>query len=329
MRKAFNTLNSAILVMFLLLFVFALADIYFAGQSINLISGSFTPIDKTILFQLRLPHLFVLLLAGIGLGVAGAAIQGLLQNPLADPALLGISSGSSLCVVSSLVVPSLSLYFPMPLSAWLGSILAFILILLVAKMAKTLGVAAVILGGVALNALFGGAISLLYVVANQNALSQALMWTLGGVQLPSWSTGIASVIMTVIGLIILLPQARCLDALALGVENAQYMGVSWIRVRFWVLLGVSLLVSATVILAGPLAFVGLLVPHLARLIVGVRHRCLMPASALLGALLLLLADTVSRSLLYPMLIPLGVVLALIGAPAFLFILWRCVQRKKC
>lgn len=292
----------------------------------SLLSVKLTSFNHEIFWTLRLPHVIAVLLVGMALGLAGCAVQGLLQNPLADPALLGISSGASFFVVLVMVlIPTLS-FLLLPLFAFFGSALSMVCILLIAKATQRLGLGGVILGGVALNAFFGAAISLIYVFANRFSLGQALMWTLGGVQLPSLLMLLICGVLVLLGAIALYGQTQALDRISLGLENARYMGVDVNRTRLLVIVGATLIVSASVILAGPLAFVGLLVPHVARLLVGACHRPLMLCSALVGAVILTFADLLSRCLLQPIVLPLGIMLALIGAPGFLLILWRSLRR---
>lgn len=294
----------------------------------SLFLGHLSRLDSEIFWQLRFPRALSIVVVGASLGVAGCGIQGLLQNPLADPALLGVSSGSSFFVVLAMILlPWVGVFF-LPLFALLGSAISLALILWVARGTKAMGFGGIVLGGVALNALFGSAISLLYVFANRFSLSQALMWTLGGVQVHSYMVILVCASATLLGAMLLVSQARSLDKLSLGFENAYYLGVNWCSVKWFIIVGVAIIVASTVVLAGPIAFVGLLVPHACRLLVGVSHQRLMFCSAWMGALLLLLADLIARTLLEPLILPLGVVMALVGAPGFLLLLWRSLSKAR-
>jgi iron complex transport system permease protein len=275
-----------------------------------------------VIWQLRLPRVCIILLIGMGLGAAGVALQSLLRNPLADPSLLGISSGAGLAILLSLIL------LPLPEAIWLtgsaalGSLLAVIALLLLGQMLHAERIAGLLLAGVALNALMGAGISALLYFASAKQLQLAIYWSLGGISNLSWTLVLVAGLGLLIGMLLLLQQARALDVWRLGDVEARSLGLSCTKLRLLCILGVACIVGAAVTIAGPIAFLGLVVPHIARFSFGALHRRLFPAAMLWGAVLLLLADWLSRQLLSPGILPLGITMALLGSPLFLILLYR-------
>lgn len=264
-----------------------------------------------------------LCLVGASLGMAGALIQTLLQNPLADPALLGLSSGSTLAVVFWMVSCAALGYttssFSLSLFAVLGAALVSLLILFLLNLTRRFGIAGIILLGVALNAILGAIISLMLVFSNQLVLSQALMWTLGSVGYLTYPQILCSVLLLTCGLLCTIKLLPSLDKLLLGEKSAFIQGVSPVRFRTVTLMVIALFIGGAVVLSGPIAFVGLLVPHLARMCVGPRHRLQLFCCAIFGVLWLLLADEI-RLFFLPVNVPVGLICALIGGPFFILLL---------
>jgi iron complex transport system permease protein len=280
-----------------------------------------------VLWQLRVPRVVVLIVVGINLGLSGAVIQGLLRNPLASPSLLGVSTGASFAIVLMLVcVPgawmaahSLWLW---PLAAFVGALAVVVFLVLVAQGLRIQRIATFLLLGVACNAMLGALLGVLLLTLSHNVLRSALFWTLGSVVSLPWSMIGLGVVLSVLANIVLWMQRRKLNVLALGEADAQLAGVSLMSVRVWSIVGIALSVGVAVALAGPVAFVGLMVPHVVRLVVGSDHSKVLPFSALYGAILMLLADTVCRTVMAPSVLPLSVMTSLLGAPFFVWLLYR-------
>ena len=288
--------------------------------------------DDVILMQLRLPRVMGAALVGACLAVAGTLFQGLLRNPLADPLLLGTSSGAALGATIAFVVPSLYA------AQWLGfgfiSLLAFggalVAVALVYRLARGGGKAPVVtllLAGVAVGAILTAIQTLLITLSNSFSLRivALYLWISGGVSVQSWSQIQVVFGITVCGVTGALLLAPVLDAFALGEDMAQHVGVSTERAKIMIVGCASLLVAAAVSISGLVGFVGLVSPHLCRIVLGPRHRMLIPASALTGATFVVLADVVARTIASPNELPLGIVTALVGGPFFLILLRRAGQ----
>ena len=278
------------------------------------------PTHDAIVWQLRLPRLLTAAAVGAGLGICGAVLQSLTRNPLADPYLLGLSSGASLGAVILIV---LGLGFALPTAAFLGALAALGLTLLLSTSGGGISPARAILAGIAVSAFFGALTSfVIFWAATGDSYREILGWLLGSLGGASWGTAaIAAGAMVIIGIPIL-TASRALDSFALGDRMASSLGVAVGPTRAALLTATALLTAAMVSVSGAIGFVGLVVPHLVRLAGGTGHRRLLPYSALTGALLLLWADTLARSLFAPRELPVGIVTALIGAPVFALLLIR-------
>lgn len=278
-------------------------------------------IDDGIVWDLRLPRVLTAAAVGAGLSLCGAMLQALTRNPLADPYLLGISSGASLGAVSVIV---LQLAVALPVAAFVGGAASLAATLLIAGSAtRRLDPGRIILAGVAVSACCGAATSLvIFAASSGDNYREILDWLLGSVAGSTWhSVAVTTGTLAVLG-IPLAYAGRTLDAFTFGETAAASLGVNVVRTR-WILLGTSaLLTSALVAYSGSIGFVGLVLPHVVRMVVGPGNRGLLPLSALLGAVFLLWADTVARSAFGAQEIPVGVVTALIGTPAFAIVLMR-------
>ena len=276
-----------------------------------------------VLWTIRLPRVLLSLSVGSALGVSGAALQGVFRNPLADPGLIGVSSGAALGAVAA-IVGGFSAFglWSVPFAAFLGSILATLLVFSMAHRNGRVEVVTLVLCGVAINALSGAGIGLLTSIANDRQLREVSFWQLGSVGGATWETIRAIVPFVLIALLILPRLARRLDLLVLGEREARHLGVNVERTRLTVIVLCGLACGAAVAVAGILSFVGLIVAHLIRLVNGPGHRVLLPASALGGAAMLTFADLIARTAVVPREIPLGVMTAMLGAPIFLFLIRR-------
>lgn len=261
------------------------------------------------------------MLVGAGLAVAGAAMQGLFRNPLADPGLLGISSGASLAAAMSVVLGFHAFgNYSLPVAAFTGSLLATMLIYMLSQDRGRVNATTMLLSGIAINALCGAGTGLMTFLATDEQLRSITFWSLGSLGGATWPTVLSAAPLILAGTLILPFMARALNALMLGESGASHLGVNVQTVKWSVVALVALSVGAGVAVAGTIGFVGLVVPHLLRLLTGPNHRTLLPASALLGAALLVLADLVSRTIAMPAEVPIGIITALLGAPFFLYLL---------
>jgi iron complex transport system permease protein len=286
--------------------------------------------DRIIIHEIRLPRLIMGALVGAALAVSGAVMQGLFRNPLADPGLVGVSSGASLGAVGMIVLGP-TLFGPLnaalgalalPLTAFLGGLVTTFILYQVATRHGRTSVATMLLAGIALAALAMAVTGILIFMADDRQLRDLTFWSLGSLAGATWPkiSAIAPIIIAALAVSPFL--ARGLNALALGEPTAHHMGIPVQRLKYAAILSVSAAVGASVAVSGGIGFVGIVVAHMLRLAIGPDNRYLLPASALLGASLLLLADAISRMVVAPAELPIGIVTALAGAPFFLWILLR-------
>ena len=291
------------------------------GDVLAALFGS-NDVNGTIIRELRLPRVLGAALVGGSLATAGALLQGLLRNPLADPFVTGTSAGATLAAVAAIV---LGLATPLvPLAAFAGALVTVTLVWRLARLGGGTTVLTVLLAGVVLTSFAGAVVTFLLVSSDRLALQlrAVLGWLQGGVSVISWpELGVAAVIVAV-GLAFALVLAHRVDAYAFGEETAATLGVDPDRTTTAVLGATALLSGAAVALAGLVGFVGLVVPHALRFVIGATHRRLVPASFLAGAAALVLADLGSRTLIAPAELPVGAITGLIGAPFFLALLVR-------
>jgi iron complex transport system permease protein len=289
-------------------------------------SASVSGGERIILTSLRLPRSLLAMIAGGGLALAGALMQGLFRNPLADPYLLGVASGAS-TGAAIMLLAGLSGPVLLPLGAFGGALLAAGLVLaLVRVRGRHQEALNVILAGVAIGSLFSAVTTLVvFRLAGRDRALELIFWMMGGLGRSTWpAVAVAGGVILAVGGAALL-FGRELDALLLGDREAEHVGVSLARTRFIVIVMAALITATPLAFVGTIGFVGLVTPHLVRLAVGVHHRRLLPLSALAGASLLLAADIVARVAVAPAELPVGVVTAFFGVPFFLFLLWRGAQ----
>lgn len=287
-----------------------------------------------IVTVVRLPGLMVAALVGAALACAGAAMQGLFRNPLADPGIIGVSAGASLGVVLTITQTAGDLWllssgplgnalWRIPAVAFVGAMLAASGVYILSLQRGRTNLAALLLAGVALNAVLGAVTSVLLLrTADFNAMRAVLSWLVGSLEGRGWDYFHVVKWPILFSASLLLLYTRDLNLLAIGEESAQSLGVNVPRVRLILLALSSLMTASAVSIAGAIAFVGLVVPHMLRLVIGPDHRVLLPASLIGGAAFLVFADAVARSIIAPEQLPVGTVTALVGGPFFLFLLWR-------
>ncbi|MDE1481412.1 FecCD family ABC transporter permease [Xenorhabdus bovienii] len=278
-----------------------------------------------IWLNIRLPRILLAILVGGALAVSGAVMQGLFRNPLADPGLLGISSGAALTVAMVIVLPftlpaSIALYGHI-IAAFVGSLLVSFLIFSLNKYNHG-NLSKLLLAGIAINALCMSFIGVLSYVSNDQQLRQFSIWMMGSLSQIEWPTLIISASLIIPVCILAFSQSRKLNLLQLGDEEAHYLGINVQRTKYQLLLLSALLIGCAVALSGVIGFIGLVIPHLVRLRFGGDHTWLLPISVLGGACLLLSADTLARTLVSPAEIPVGLITGLIGAPYFLWLILK-------
>ncbi|AUU02859.1 TPA: FecCD family ABC transporter permease [Raoultella planticola] len=280
---------------------------------------------RHIWLTIRLPRVLLALLVGAALALSGCVMQGLFRNPLADPGLLGVSSGAALAVACWLVLPLsvpalVALYAPM-LAAFIGSIAVMVVIFILSQ-ANEGSLSRLLLVGIAINALCGALVGVLAWVSNDTQLRQLSLWGMGSLGQAEWSTLLVAATLIFPASLIIWLMASRLNLLQLGDEEAHYLGINVRAVQRLLLLCSALLVASSVAISGVIGFIGLVVPHLIRMWLGPDHRALVPGSLLAGAILLLLADTLARTVAAPAEMPVGLLTSMLGAPWFLWLIFR-------
>ena len=271
---------------------------------------------RTIVLTVRLPRVVLGAVVGFGLAAAGTVMQGFFRNPMADPSIIGVSSGAAVGAVAVIAL-GLSIPFGLQLAAFAGGLLAAFLVYAIATEGGRTPVATLLLAGIALQTFLGAVISMLLLRSGES-LEEAVYWLMGHLHYSDWGrVGIATPIVLCCFLV-LLTYARDLNVLLLGEEDAQSLGIEVERTKQILLAVSSVLTAAGVAVSGVIGFVGLIVPHMMRLVVGPDHRILLPTSALAGATFLVLTDTLARSAVAQ--VPVGIVTAALGAPFFLYLL---------
>ncbi|MGE0918837.1 FecCD family ABC transporter permease [Trichlorobacter lovleyi] len=283
------------------------------------------PLQLKIVLDLRLPRIVVALLMGGSLGVAGAILQGVFRNPLADPYVLGTSSGAALAAAFGLLATQGTGIWLVPLLALTGALVTSAVVVSLGRDAWGVRAERLLLAGVGIGFFLSAILMLVMSLAQADGVKRALLWMAGDLAGADWSVVPVASLLMLIGFFLALARRRGLNALALGDEVAFGLGLEPGRERTLLVLAASLLTAAAVALGGIVGFVGLMVPHAVRALVGADARRVLPLSALGGGMLLCLADTVGRSVLPPVEIPAGVVTALIGAPWFLIMLRRATN----
>lgn len=284
-----------------------------------------TGVPGIIVWQVRLPRILLAFLVGSSLAGVGVALQALLRNPLAEPFVLGISSGAAFGATLAILLGVGSTVLglsTLPLWAFGGGLLSIMVVYRISVSYRMLSVHTLLLAGVILNALFSALIMFVISIADPTQAFKMMLWLMGTLIVPEFWTLLTLLIYLVCGFLILFWLARPLNILTLGDESARSLGVEVERIKRLVFMTAALVTGAVVSIAGLIGFVGMVVPHAVRMIVGADHRLLLPVAALVGGAFLTLADTVARTALAPTELPVGVVTALIGGPIFIYLLVR-------
>jgi len=296
--------------------------ILFAKISINL-GVEYTAREEAVVWVIRVPRMLMAALVGAGLGISGAALQGLFRNPLADPGLIGVSSGAAFAVALSVILGvSTQSLFVQPLAAFIGGLSLTFLIYAFAHRGGRAQMATMLLVGIAVNALLGSAISFILSFSDDEELRDIVFWLLGSLAGSLWDFVYTAGPLILIAIVVLIRQSGALNLLTLGNAEARHLGVPVQRTQLLIVTAAALATGAGVAVAGVVGFIGLIAPHMVRLVVGPDHRRLIPASALAGAILVLGADLAARTIVAPAEMPLGVLTAIIGTPIFLFLIDR-------
>jgi iron complex transport system permease protein len=284
------------------------------------ISGDWSSTTEMIITGIRLPRILMAGIVGAALGVAGATYQGLFRNPLADPYLIGVAQGSALgAAVGFIISWSFLGSYLIPFLAFLGGLMAAGAVYLIARIGKRVSTTTLILAGVAIGSFLISVTSYLTLISAEH-MPGIVTWLIGRFSMSSWDQFFLIAPYIAIGLIVIFFFARQLNVLQLDEEQAQQLGINVERTKLILLIASTLITAAAVCFVGTIGFVGIIIPHAVRLIWGPDHRSLIPLSAIGGAILLILADTASRTLMPPTEIPVGVITAFLGAPFFLFLL---------
>lgn len=290
------------------------------------IEQDWTTMQETIVLTLRLPRVFLAVIIGAMLATAGTAFQGILRNPLADPYILGISSGAAVgAAVAILLINTASIFLvkiALPLFAFVGAILSLLMVFALAW-GRNRETVSLILAGVVVQSFLGAVLSFAVTIAGSR-LRTIVFWMMGSLATADWGDVLFLTPYLIICYILIYGFYRNLNILSLGEQAAQHLGMNVEKVKVLVLVAGSLLTAAAVSVAGIIGFVGLIVPHMVRILIGPDHKILLPASCLAGALFLLWSDTLARTLIPAMEIPIGVITALAGAPFFGYLLKKRV-----
>jgi len=328
--------SSVVLIGLICLFGSALLGLSVGASALTLpelyaaLCGALTPEQdwmRSVVIEVRLPRVLLALAIGASLSQTGVVLQALFRNPLAEQSLLGISGGAALAAAAWLVLAPLihfaagwSAQFALPAMALIGALTAASLAIRLSRLGGVTDIATLLLAGISINALSGAGIALLQTLASDAALRDLTIWFYGSLGRADWQQLVVGLPLLA-GIALWLPrEARVLDALLLGEAEAAHLGVSIETVKRRLLLMVALVAATSVALAGIIGFVGLIVPHLLRRIIGPGHRLLLPASGLFGATLLVLSDTAARTVFAPLEVPVGVLTALLGVPLFILLL---------
>jgi iron complex transport system permease protein len=324
-----RTRASVLLLLSLLLIVTLIVAISVGATPIkvaSILNGQLTESQQSVLSVIRLPRVLLAIIVGASLAVSGAAMQGLFRNPLADPGLIGITSGAALAVgiMIVLVGPVAGTFglYGLSIAAFIGGLLASIIIFKISHLTGSFSVTYMLLAGIAINAVTGAGTGVLTYLSNDEQLRSLTFWTMGSLGGALWPSVLVAATVVIPSVLLLLKYAKQLNILLLGEQEAHYLGVDIKRLKLVVIMTTALSVGAAVAVSGIIGFVGLVVPHLIRLTLGPDHRLLIPASALLGAILLLIADTFARTAVSPAEMPVGIITSMIGGPFFLWLLMK-------
>lgn len=313
------------LVLILALFIISYFSLSNGLSKIPLFTQNLSDNQSFILFQLRLPRLLLAILIGALLGLCGAVMQGLFRNPLADPAITGVSSGAALGAMCTIILFPTQLFL-LPIFSFLGGLIATCLVWKLAKVKQGNSVIMLILAGVAISTFANSIISYLSYLADNTTLRQLYLWQMGSVNHANYSDIVLTACVLICAFVIFWRYSQALNIFILGEAEAKHLGIHVERMKLVLILTCSIAIGICVAFSGIIGFVGLIIPHCVRFLVGSNHHYVLPISMLLGGVFLPLSDLVSRLLIPPAELPLGLITSLIGAPFFIVLLIK--QRQK-
>ena len=294
----------------------------------------FTAIQESVLWDIRMPRIILGLLVGLALGSAGAILQGLFRNPLVDPGFIGVSSGAAIGAMAAIMFSSLILSytsdfltpFILPVLAIIGAFITTLLIYRMSKVSGKTNIMAMLLAGIAINALAGSIIGLLVSISSDSELRSFTFWTLGGLDNGSWKISIISAIFILTSFLIIYKIRGKLDIFMLGDAEAYHLGLNVESLKKKIIFIASIMVGISVSFCGMIGFIGLVTPHIIRLFIGPKHKYLIPGSALLGSIILVLSDLICKTVIAPAQLPIGVITSIIGAPFFIWLIFSQKRR---
>jgi len=277
---------------------------------------------KTIILKIRLPRVLLGVLVGASLSSAGVAFQGMFKNPMADPYVIGISSGAALGAAIA-IVTGMNINFlgisSISLSAFIGALVSVFLVYFISKVKNKVPVTNLLLSGIAIGQFFTSIMSFLMVIYSKD-VQKIVFWTLGSLAGKGWEPFIKISIPTILSIIVLNFFARDLNIMLTGEDSAQNLGVEVERIKIYILIICAFMTAMAVSVSGIIGFVGLIIPHIMRLIVGPDHRILLPSAALVGGIFMIFSDTIARTIISPVEVPVGIITALFGGPFFIYLL---------
>ncbi len=293
---------------------------------LSLLQGNITEQQAAVLSSIRIPRVCIAAIVGAALAISGAAMQGLFRNPLADPGLIGIASGAALAVALMIVLmgPFEGVWnlYALSVAAFVGGLITCWVIFHFAQLTGTFSVTYMLLAGIAINALTNSGTGFLMYISNDQQLRSLTFWTMGSLGGALWPAVLVACTIVIPCTLVLIRNARELNIMLLGENEARHLGVNSERLKRTIIICTALTVGVAVAVSGIIGFLGLIVPHLVRLLIGPDHRLLIPASAIFGAALLVTADTFARTVVNPAEMPVGILTSLIGGPFFLWLLYK-------
>ena len=294
----------------------------------DILFGELDELSRTILFTIRMPRVMLAAFVGASLAISGACLQGLFRNPLADPGLIGVSAGAALGAAFAIVFSShfISLNFLgpylIPFSAIIGSASVIIILFIITKGFGYDGVTYMLLAGIAVNAIAGVGIGLLTYISDDSELRSLTFWTMGSFGGITWPLIIPALVVILLSIIWIIGLSRKLDLIQLGDVEASRLGINIKKVRFGVIISSAVVVGISVALSGMIGFVGLVVPHLVRLLGGVNHLYVLIGSAIFGSILMVISDMMCRIIISPAELPVGLITSGLGSPFFLWLIFK-------
>ncbi len=296
-------------------------------------NDSYSPIHKTVFLDIRLPRIILAILVGLGLGTSGAILQGLFRNPLVDPGFIGVSSGAAIGAMITIMfsryiysyIPPFITPFTLPILAMAGAFITTMMVYKMSKVANKTNIMAMLLSGIAINALAGSVIGLFVSMSSDSELRSFTFWTLGGLDMADWNITMITSLFIVIPFLIIYKLQYQMDIFMLGDAESEHLGINVESLKKKIILISSIMVGVSVSFCGMIGFIGLVTPHLIRLFIGPNHKYLIPGSAILGAILLIVSDMISKTVIAPAQLPIGVVTSALGAP---FFIWLIINQKR-